>query len=306
MSETGQETAHEAVAIIGSGGIGGYLAGELVGAGRDVTMCVRTRFDRLVIESGGTTREVPVRQAGDPAEVKPVRWVLLTTKAQDTDGAKPWLDALVGPDTTLVMVQNGIGHMERARPVANGAGILPAIIYCSAERDRPGHIVHHGAAKLVISRDTASGALVELFAGTGFEVQEVDDFTTAAWRKLCNNLVGNAVTALTLRRGNVFREAAILDLAREILNEALVVAQAEGAKLTQAEIDQSLAGMGRFGTDAGTSMLYDRLAGRPLEHEALTGALVAAADRHGIPVPVNRTLLALLTAVSGQKLDAVK
>ena len=77
-------------------------------------------------------------------------------------------------------------------------------------------------------------------------------------------------------------------------------------RLTQAEIDQSHAGMGRFGPEAGTSMLYDRLAGRPLEHEALTGALVEAADRHGIPVPVNRTLLALLSAVSGQKLEEVR
>lgn len=299
------ETKRETVAIIGSGGIGGYLAGALVGAGREVTLCVRTRFDRLVIESGGASREVPVRQASAPADVGPARWVLLTTKAQDTGGAKPWLDALVGPGTTLVMVQNGIGHLERARPVANGAAILPAIIYCAVERDRPGHIVHHGAAKLVIPRGPGSAALAALFAGSGFEVQEAEDFTTAAWRKLCNNLVGNAITALTLRRGNVFAEPAILDLARDILNEALAVARAEGAALTQAEIDESHAGLGRFGPEAGTSMLYDRLAGRPLEHEALTGALVAAAGRHGIPVPVNRTLLSLLTAVSGQRLGEV-
>ncbi|WP_375461137.1 2-dehydropantoate 2-reductase [uncultured Enterovirga sp.] len=302
MSETGRD----AVAIIGSGGIGGYLAGELVTAGRDVTLCVRTPFDRLTIESGGTTRDVEVRLATDPGEVRPVRWILLTTKAQDTAGAQPWLEALTGPGTTLVVVQNGVDHVERAGPVAGSARIVPAIIYCSVERDRPGHVVHHGAARMIVPTSEASAGFAQLFAGTAFEIVEEQDFVTAAWRKLCNNLVGNAITALTLRRGIVFQEAAVLDLAREILLEALAVSRAEGARLTRTEIDQSHAGLGRFGPEAGTSMLYDRLAGRPLEHEALTGALVRAADRHGIPVPVNRTLLALLGAVSGQKLRAVR
>lgn len=299
------EAGRDEVAIIGSGGIGGYLAGQLVGAGRPVTMCVRTPFDRLVIEEGGGAREVAVRQASDPAEVGPARWVLLTVKAQDTEGAAPWLARLAGPGTTLVVVQNGIGHVERARPVAGQARVMPAIIYCSVERTAPGHIVHHGASRLVVPKDDASPALARLFAGTTFKVEESEDFITAAWRKLLSNLVGNAVTALTIQRTAIFRDPAILDLAARILAEAVEVGAAEGARLTQADADRALAGLGGHGADAGTSMLYDRLAGRPLEYRFLTGALVEAADRHGLDVPVNRTLLALLGAVSGQKLDAV-
>lgn len=297
-----------AVAIIGSGGIGGYLAAELVGAGREVVMCVRTPFDGLSIESGGTTREVAVRVETSPGGVKPVRWVLLTTKAQDTAGAEPWIAALAGPGTTLVVVQNGVGHAARARPVAHEAAILPAVIYCSVERTAPGRMVHHGAARLIVPGGDEGDAFARLFAGTGFKVEPTDDFTTAAWRKLLNNLVGNAVTAITISRMGVFENPLVAALAGKIVEEAIAVARAEGARLTDEDARRVLGtGGGRgHGQNSGTSMLYDRLAGRPLEHRHLTGALIEAADRHGIEAPVNRTLYALLDAVSGQTLDAVR
>ena len=293
------------VAIIGSGGIGGYIAGELVDAGRTVTMCVRTPFERLTIAAGGRTRDVTLPIVSDPAKVGPARWVLLTTKAQDTAGAKTWLDRLVGEDTVLVVVQNGIGHEARARPIAGRAAIVPAIIYCSVERTLPGQIVHHGSARLVVPKSELSRGLTTLFAGTAFTVEDSDDFVTVAWRKLLSNLAANAITALTLRRTEVFADAGIRELGAVLMAEAVQVAQAEGAHLTQADADTVLDGMGRHGANSGTSMLYDRLAGRPLESRFITGALVEAAERHHIPVPVNRTLLALLEAVSGQTLAKI-
>lgn len=293
----------DSVAIIGSGGIGGFVAGELAGAGRAVTLCVRTPFERLTVEDGGTTRDVDLRIVADPGKVTPVRWILLTTKAQDTGSAKPWIDALAAPGTSLVMVQNGIGHRERAEPIAGVARIVPAIIYCSVERVRPGHIVHHSNARMVVPEGEDGTAFAALFAGTAFQIEQSQDFTTSAWRKFLGNLVANAITALTLRRMGVFREPAVQALAREVLAEAVTVARAEGTGITQADADRIAESYANFQTSGGSSMLYDRLAARPLEYAALTGALVAAADRHGIPVPVHRTLLALLTAVSGHPLD---
>ena len=299
------KSASESVAVIGSGGIGGFLAARLTQAGRDVTLCVRTPFERLVVESGGETRTYDVPVATDPAEVKPVRWILLTTKAQDTAGAAAWIRALTGPDTILVVIQNGVGHLERATPVAAGAEILPAIIWCGVERTEPGHIVHHGSQRMAVPAGPAGAAFAQLFAGTGFRIEETDDFTTVAWGKLLTNLVANAVTSVTVRRMGVFENPLVLGVARKVLAEAIEVAQAEGAKLTGEDADRAYKVLGGHGPGAGTSMLYDRLAGRPLEHRHLTGALIEAADRHGIEAPVNRTLYALLDAVSGQKLDEV-
>jgi 2-dehydropantoate 2-reductase len=292
------------VAIIGSGGIGGYLAAELAEAGRDVTLCVRTGFGTLVVEEPDRTREITVPIATSPDEVGPVRIVLLTTKSQDTAGTKPWLDRLVGPQTIVVVVQNGVGHVERVAPLAPGAeAILPAIIYCSVERTAPGRIVHHAHASMTVPKAHGSAAIAPIFAGSAFRITEDEDFTTVAWRKLLSNIVANPITALTLRRVRVLGDDGIRALALGLLDEAVRVAAAEGAKLTRVDAEQVAAGLGKANPDGGTSMLYDRLSGRPLEHEYITGAVVRAAERHGIDVPLNRAILALCSAASGARLD---
>jgi 2-dehydropantoate 2-reductase len=290
------------VAIIGAGGIGGYLAADLVRAGRDVTLCVRQPIETVSVTSGAEIREVRVASVIDPAAMPHVRWVLVTTKAQDTAGAAPWLAAARG--ATIVVVQNGIDHLERVRPIAPDAPILPAIIYCGVERTGPGRIVHHGGARMVVPAGADGAAFAALFAGTSFEIVEDQDFETAAWRKLLSNLVVNPISALTLRRAAVFREERVRDLAAGLLEEAVAVAAAAGAKLGPADVDRVLANLSALRADAGSSMLYDRLAGRPLEHEFLTGAVVRAAERNGIPVPLNRAILALLDVSSGRPLDA--
>ncbi|GJE03289.1 2-dehydropantoate 2-reductase [Methylobacterium isbiliense] len=291
------------IAIIGSGGIGGYLAGALARGGHRPTLCVRTAFDRLEVTEGGETRAVEVPVAADPAAVGPVRWVLLTTKAQDIPGAAPWLATLAGPGTTVAVIQNGVDHARRAAPyLPPGAALLPTIIYCAVERTAPGRIVHHGGARMHVPADEQGGAFAEIFAGSGFEIVREADFVTTAWRKLLSNAVANAITALTLRRMTVFTEAAVQALARDLMTEVIAVARAEGARIAAEDGERILASYARMGR-GGSSMLYDRLAGRPLEHDFISGAVVEAAGRHGIDVPLNRAVLALLVGASGHPLD---
>jgi 2-dehydropantoate 2-reductase len=291
------------IAIIGSGGIGGYIAGALTRGGHRPTLCVRTAFDRLEVTEGGATRTVDVPVATDPGAVARARWVLVTTKAQDVAGAAPWLAALAGPGTTVAVIQNGVDHARRAEPhLPEGATLLPAIIYCAVERTAPGRITHHGAARMHVPEGAAGAAFADLFAGSGFQIKQEADFVTTAWRKLLSNAVANPITALTLRRMTVFEDAAVQRLAEDVMAEVIAVARAEGAKVAPEDGVRILAGYPQMGT-GGSSMLYDRLSERPLEHDYITGAVVEAADRHGIPVPLNRTILALLSGASGRPLD---
>jgi 2-dehydropantoate 2-reductase len=92
-------------------------------------------------------------------------------------------------------------------------------------------------------------------------------------------------------------EPGIEDLARGLLLEAVQVGRAEGARLGDEDVAAVLAGTGQYGTRTGSSMLYDRLAGLPLEHQYLTGEVVRRAETHGIPVPLNAGILALLEAL---------
>lgn len=283
--------------VIGAGAIGGYLAAMLTAAGHKVTVCVRTRFDALTVEGSNGRRSIPVEVVADPNSVDEAQWIILATKVQDTYSAKPWLERLVGPRSALLIAQNGIEQVERARLLAKSATIIPSIIYISAERLKPGYIVHHGASRMIVPAGDNSEAAKALFGGSELEVVESRDFLTASWRKLLANIAANALTALTMRRMDVFAEQPIVALARGLLNEAVDVGQAEGAQLSARDVDDVLSMYANASSEGGSSMLYDRLSGRSLEHDHLTGALLRVAEKHGIELPLNQAIFALLDAI---------
>jgi 2-dehydropantoate 2-reductase len=274
------------VAVIGAGAIGGYLSARLVEAGRDVTVCVRRHPGSLVLETGGAERTVPVSFAVSPGQVRPVDWVIVTVKAHHDPSA--WLSGLVGDRTTVMVVQNGIDHLDGPN--------VPALAYIAVERTPEGHLVHRKGNRLVVPEGAAAEAVDGLFGGT-VEVRPQADFLTAAWRKLLTNLAPNPVTALTLRRMDVLQSPGMPDLVRSVLTEAVAVAVADGARLSDADVRATMDFYAGFSGDDGTSMLYDRLAGRQMEHEHITGAVVERARRHGVPTPINETLLTLLRAL---------
>ncbi|HEY3501176.1 MAG TPA: 2-dehydropantoate 2-reductase [Actinocatenispora sp.] len=286
------------VAVVGGGAIGGFLAGAVHDAGHPVTLCLRTPIDALTVRTGARVATVPARLVTDPAGETPVEWLLVATKAQDTPAAAGWLSALAGASTTVVVLQNGVDHADRVGSLIGKATLLPALVYVAAERPEPGLVVHRGGNRLVVPAGAAGRAFGELLAGSGLRVEPVADFRTEAWRKLLTNVAANPITALTLRRLGVLAEPDVAELARAVLAEGVAAAAADGAALGPDEIARTVRFYRRFGADDGTSMLYDRLAGRPLEADLITGAVVAAADRHHVPVPLNRALLALLRAVN--------
>jgi len=299
MSHEGQ--ARSTVAVVGLGSIGGVAAGCLAAAGRhDVVACVRRPLDRLTFEGPDGTVELPLRALTDPAQAKPTDWVLLCTKTHDTAAAAPWLARLCAPATRVAVLQNGIDHVERVAPLADGAAVMPVIVYYNGERLAPDRVrLRQGSNHdFVVADDEAGRAFALLFEGTPLRVQLGHDFITLAWRKLLINAVASPITALTLQRQAVLRRDDVKALALTLLEEAIAVGRAEGARLADDEAARAMATLFTFSGELGTSMYFDRLAGRRLEVEALTGAIVAAGERHRIATPINRALLALLRAIN--------
>jgi len=194
-----------------------------------------------------------------------------------------------------------MGHAERLAAYVGEAAIVPTIVYYNGERLAPTRVRFRRAGDndLVLRNDADGRAFANLLSGTQMRILLSDDFHTLAWRKLLINAVANPITALTLQRQAVFRRADVKVLCLAILEETAAVARADGAHLAADEPVQILATLLTYPADAGTSMYFDRLAERPLEVEALTGAIVAAAEQHNIPTPLNRALLTLLRAASG-------
>lgn len=298
------------VAVIGAGAIGGVLAEAACDAGHDVTLCVRTPVPGLTIIRDGGPRTVPVRivTGDDPAggeatgpgspQSAPADWILLATKAHQTATARPWIDRLAGPGTVLAVVQNGVDHAARAASLAPPGPVLPALIYVAARRTAPGRIRHQWGQRVVVPQGEHGAALATLLDGSSLRVEQEADFQTAAWRKLLSNVAANPITALTTRTVSVLGEPDVRALAEGLLTEAVAAAGAEGARLSAADVTATLDLYDGLSPDVGTSMLEDRQAGRPTEHDLISGAVVRAAARHGLDAPLNRAVLALLAASS--------
>ncbi|MGW5054057.1 2-dehydropantoate 2-reductase [Actinokineospora sp. NPDC004072] len=284
------------MAIVGPGALGTVFAHAALEAGIDPLVCARRPLAGLALRAGGVRTELPVRVITRPDQAEPAEWVLLTTKARDAASTAPWMARLLRPGSTLVALQNGVEHAEHAGPLLGPAALLPGLVYIAAERRADGEVLHRRGREVVVPRSPAAAALTRLLAGSGLLVRQDADFTTAAWRKLLGNAAANPITALTLRRMEVMESARMLDLADVVLREAVAVGRAAGADLGPADIAATLEFYRGFDGADGTSMLYDRLAGRPLETELITGVIVRLGRAHGIPTPANDLLHTLLDA----------
>jgi 2-dehydropantoate 2-reductase len=286
------------IAIIGAGAIGSVLASAAYRSGEDVVLCTRTPVDQLVVTDDSGDQAVPVPVYTDPARVSEVDWVLFTTKGQDTATAAPWLSRLCGAKTVVVALQNGVEHEARVAPLAGNATVLPALVYIAAERIAPGHVRHRRGRRIQVPAGESGERFAALMRESGLDIRLEPDFTTSAWRKLLSNVAANPITALTLRRMDVLGEPEVDELSSTLLTEAIAVGNACGARLADEDRRRILEFYADFTATDGTSMLYDRLAGRPAETELINGAVVRFGRQHGIPTPANQAVHALLASAA--------
>lgn len=288
------------IAVVGPGAIGGTVAAWLSHSPlvSSVTLCARTPLDRLVVEApDGRLIEANPRVVTDPAGITaPVDWVLVATKAYDVAAASTWLAPLVGPETHVAVLQNGVEHVERFVPFIAADRIVPVVVDIPAERGAPGRIQHRRDGTIVVPAGEAGEAFAALFAESVIAASTTDDFTTVAWTKLALNCAG-AVNALTGLPGGVVREAGVADLIRAMVRECVLVGRAVGADLGDHIADWVVERAETSPPDSVNSLLGDRLAGRPMEWDARNGVIARLGAAHGIPAPLNAMAATLLSAM---------
>lgn len=286
------------IAIVGPGAVGGTFAAHLCQVGTHrVTVCARTPFGRLQVETpdGSVTASPDVLVA--PARARPVDWVLIAVKAYDAASCASWLGALVSASTSVAVLQNGVEHVERFAPWVDPVQLVPVVVDCPAERLSPGQVRQRRRATCVVPDTEPGRGFVDLLARTPVDVETAVDWTTAAWQKLCGNSVG-AVSALLLQPATVAGRDGVAELMRGLVRECIAVGRAEGATLDDDLPDQLVERSRRASVDSVNSLHADRLAGRPLETDARNGAVVRKGRAHGIPTPLNAAMVALLDAAS--------
>jgi 2-dehydropantoate 2-reductase len=285
---------------VGVGAIGSVVAAAVQESERAaLVLCVRPGRGPVTVESpGGERTALAARMISRPEQVGgPADWVFLAVKAHQTPGAAAWLAELAGQASTVVVLQNGVEHRERVASLVGDAAVLPAVIWCPADSPAAGRVRQHGPARLAVPVGSEGRRLQALLAGTRIRVDLTDDFLTLAWQKLTLNAV-TGLMALVGRGPGIYRDQAVAGLARQLAAECVAVGRAAGARLPDDLAAQVTDGLATRPAGAPSSILADRLAGRPLEWDARNGVVQRLGAKYHIPTPVSDVVVPLLAAAS--------
>jgi 2-dehydropantoate 2-reductase len=287
------------IALVGPGAIGATVAAYLHAAGHAVLLCGHTARESIEVRPDDHEPIVlPGPVCTDPAEVDgTVDVVFVAVKDTQNEQAGVWLARLANERTVVCALQNGVEQVERVGRFCPSSTVVPAAIWISSEIQPQGWVRVRNDPRLVLPDTEAAGALAELLRPAHVTVELDADFSTAAWRKLLVNAVVG-VMVLTGRRSGAFRRDDVAALGRQYLAECLSVARAEGANLGDEVIEEIIGMLAQAPPDVTTSMLTDRLAGRPLEWDIRNGVILRKAADHGLPVPISKVLVPLLAAAS--------
>ena len=300
------------IAVMGAGSTGGYFGGMLARAGNDVALvargahleAIRARGLRVVRDDEEFT--VNCATTDDPSTVGPVELALLTVKTYQNDAAIPAMTPLIGPDTAILCLQNGV---DSYRAPANHLGqdrVLPGAAYIEAGMPVPGTVRQAGGVVRIVfgeadgSQSDRGPQIQETLAAAGIPAEFTTDVHTALWSKFLFIATMAGVTSLARQTlAKLMPRPEWREVVLSCLREIEAVARASRIDLppyiykeTVSYIDGNLA-------DLQASMHSDVMAGRPLELEALNGAVVRAGRASGTPTPINGLIYAMLKPLAG-------
>jgi 2-dehydropantoate 2-reductase len=291
------------IAVMGAGAVGSYFGGMLARAGADVTLIARgphlealTR-DGLFIDSKHFQERVRVRASGDPAAVRDAELVLFSVKTTGTAEAARGIAPHLARGAIVLSLQNGVDNVAQIHS-ASGIPAFAAVVYVAASLPEPGRMLHEGRGDLVVGDPRAAevAIIAETFAHAGVKCRITDNIEGELWKKFLLNCAGNAVTALGRAPYSV---AAYNEFAWKVVAEALTetrnVANAAGVQLPSDSADAAgvIETFKKYGA-ATSSTLQDIVRGRRTEIDSLNGYVARRGEELGVPVPVNRTLHALV------------
>jgi 2-dehydropantoate 2-reductase len=297
------------IAVLGAGAVGGYFGGRLAEAGEEVVFVARgehlaaLRKHGLRVESlAGDFRIFPAECTDEPAGVGPVDLVILGTKAWQVMDAALAMRPLVGPETTVLPLQNGVEAPDQLASVLGTGSVVGGLCRIMSFLAAPGLIRHVGAEPVLTfgeldGRDTGRcrSLLAVLGSARGMRAELVPNIQVELWRKLQMMAATSAVGASARKPiGLLLALPETRRLLRACMDEVRDVAVARGVELPDEEADRTMAFLDRLPADGVTSLYRDLDAGRPSELEAQLGAVVRLGREAGVDTPVCATLYAAL------------
>jgi 2-dehydropantoate 2-reductase len=295
------------IVIVGAGGVGGFFGAKLARAGEDVTFLARGAHLAAIQRDGLRVRSsIEGEYVAKPGAVDDVRGlpaadaVLLCVKSFDTGDALARVAPVVGPETGIVSLQNGIEAPEKIVAQFGGVHALGGVAYVFATIDAPGVIAHRFLGKIVIGElDGRSTPRVQrlrdAFAGAGVPVDLTAEIHRVMWEKYLFICAQAGMTAVTRAPIGVIRSVPeTWRMYRAILEELAAIGARAGAGLPPDIVDRLMANADALSPDTTASLHHDLVSGKRLELEGLHGHAVRLGERYAVPTPMTSAVYAAL------------
>jgi 2-dehydropantoate 2-reductase len=300
------------IAVMGSGGLGGYFGARLALGGADVQFIARGRHlaamrsEGLRIEGPEPMHVARVNATDDPRTVGAVDLVMFCVKLWDTETALHQIRPLVGPDTAIVSFQNGVLKDAYLRATYEPAQILGGVGYVATTIDRPGVIRQTGPMQRLVfgEFDGRRSPRVEAFLAAclagGIKAEVSDEIEREIWEKYVF-LVGLSGTTTTMRStiGPIRENPQTRAFLHDVMREVVAVGRAHGVALAADQADKAMQRADTVAHDMTSSMHHDLERGNRLEIRWLSGGVVELGQQRGVPAPLNRAISDILALRAG-------
>ena len=295
------------IAVMGAGAVGGYFGGMLARSGHDVTLIARGPHLTAIQEQGLriiTDRDdftVHCEATDSPGQVGVIDLILLTVKTYHNPVAVPAMLPMIGPDTLVLCLQNGIDSYQAAADVVGAEKVMPGAAYIEAGHPEPGVVTQSGDVVRIEFGEAGGGdsergpALQRTLEQAGIPARFCLDIHQTLWSKFL--FIATMAGVTSLARETLAQLMPRPEWRRIIINcltEIESVGLASGIRLDSDIVASTLEYIEGSLEELQASMHSDLLAGRPLELEALNGAVVRAGEKAGVPTPINDVIYAML------------
>lgn len=295
------------IAVLGVGGLGGYIGAKLARAGEDVTFIARGEHLEAIVERGLEIKSVhgdfhvAARATDDYARVGTVDLLLFTVKTYDTESAAADARPLVGPDTAILSLQNGVGNAERVREVIGRGHPLGGLAYIETAVERPGVVAQFSQVQRVVVGELGGAPseraqrIVDTLRDAGLEAELSWRIVVDLWTKWAFICAFSGLTSLCREPIGPIRETTeTWELFLAAMREVESVGRAKRVAFDPDLISRLVTQTRAFAASGKSSMLRDLEAGRPLEIEALNGTVAAFGRAVGVATPVNQAIYSAL------------
>lgn len=296
------------IAVYGAGGVGAYFGGRLAEAGTDVHLIARgehldaLRRDGLRVASTHGDFDVDLPATDDPGEIGPCDHVLFTVKSFDTEAATRELEPLLGEDTAVISLQNGFDNEEKLAAQIGHEHVMGGVAYIFSTIAEPGVIEHTGGptsftfGELDGGRSDRAERFLEVCdRADGMDVELSEAIQSVLWRKAAFiNAQAGMTATVRLPLGDIRETEESWEMFRRLIDEVCRVGRATGVDLPEDTVSEWMAFAEDLGADSYSSLHYDMTHDKPMELEALHGAVVRRGRELDVAVPMHEAVYAIL------------